>query len=182
MTPHIEQSSVDGETTVRFESMAEALSTLRLHCVETSVLSCAREDGTPLEFRLADGILSVELGTPVAKGAAGAVTVRYRSRPTQGLYFHAPSKDNPSTPLEMYSQGEGTDPGGAAAGMSNAADVGRRDPAGELRTVPGRRRGRAVRPSGRPRPAQGVGPAAPGLPGRPACGEYGSFCCELSSA
>jgi len=48
------------------------------------------------------------------------------------------------------------------------------DPAGELRTVPGRRRGRAVRPSGRPRPAQGVGPA-PGLPGRPACGEYGSL-------
>jgi len=78
--------------------------------------------------------------------------------------------------------GRGHRPGGGGGGHVERGWRGRRDPAGELRTVPGRRRGRAVRPSGRPRPAQGVGPAAPGLPGRPACGEYGSFCCELSSA
>ena len=37
------------------------------------------------------------------------MTVTYTSKPTQGLFFHHPTKEDPSTPLEVYSQGEGTD-------------------------------------------------------------------------
>ena len=109
VTPRIAEGVVDGETTVRFASLSDALSTLRLHCEETAVLSCADADGTALEWKLDGGVLSVSLEKPLPRGADEAVTVKYRSRPTKGLYFHAPTKESPDTPLEMYSQGEGTD-------------------------------------------------------------------------
>jgi aminopeptidase N len=109
VTPHVAEGTVDGETTVEYASTVEALKTLRLHCLDTTVLSCADEKGQPLAFSLADGVLAIELAAPLGKGAAGAVTVRHRSQPKAGLYFHAPTKDAPDTPLEMYSQGEGTD-------------------------------------------------------------------------
>ncbi len=109
VTPDIAAGKVDCETTVRFASKVERLSTLRLHSLETDVLWVKDGAGNALVWKAADGVLSIELATPLAKGEAGEVTVRTRSRPKAGLFFHAPTKENPSTPLEMYSQGEGTD-------------------------------------------------------------------------
>jgi aminopeptidase N len=107
--PFIEESRVEGETTVRFESLVDPLRVLRLHCQETAVLHVKDREGEPQEFALADNVLAITLGKPVPRGAEGEVTVRYRSRPTAGLYFHSPTKSCPDTPLQMYSQGEGTD-------------------------------------------------------------------------
>jgi aminopeptidase N len=109
VTPRIAEGVVDGETTVSFLSLADPLRTLRLHCEDTQVLSAKDGRGTPLEFWLVDGVLSLRLPEPLPRGAPGSVVVSYRSRPTQGMFFHAPTAESPSTPLEMYSQGEGTD-------------------------------------------------------------------------
>lgn len=109
VTPYIEEGRVDGETTVRFVSLVDPLVTLRLHCQETAVLSVTDAEGALQEFSLADDVLFVRLSRPTPKGAEGEVTVRYRSRPTAGLYFHAPSKDCPDTPLQLYSQGQSDD-------------------------------------------------------------------------
>jgi aminopeptidase N len=109
VVPHVAEGTVDGRTTVRFTSLADPLKVLRLHCVETTVLSCADGRGTPLEFALGDGVLSVTLAQPLPRSQAGEVTVVHRSKPRAGLYFHAPTKESPDTPLEMYSQGEGDD-------------------------------------------------------------------------
>jgi aminopeptidase N len=80
---------------------------LRLHSLETAVLAATDAAGRALTLALADGILSISLAEPLPVGPETAVTVRYRSTPTAGLFFHAPTKASPSTPLEMYSQGEG---------------------------------------------------------------------------
>jgi aminopeptidase N len=109
VTPHVEEGTVDSETTIRFASMASSLKVLRLHCQETSVISAKDGEGTPLEFSLADNILSITLAKSVVRDAQAEVTIRSRSKPTAGLYFHAPSKTCPDMPLEMYSQGEGDD-------------------------------------------------------------------------
>jgi len=109
VTPHLEDGFVDGETTVRFVALVDPLRVLRLHCQETAVLGVKDGAGTPCEFSLADGLLHVTLARPAPKGAEAEVTVLYRSRPTAGLYFHAPSKTCPDTPLEMYSQGQSDD-------------------------------------------------------------------------
>jgi aminopeptidase N len=109
VTPRIAEGIVDGETTLDFLSLADPLKVLRLHCEETAVHSVRDGAGAPLEHSLAGGVLSIPLAAPLARGAAGRVTVAYRARPTQGMFFHAPTPESPSTPLEMYSQGEGTD-------------------------------------------------------------------------
>jgi aminopeptidase N len=109
VTPHMAEKSVDAETTVRFVSMADPLKDLRLHCEETDVLWARSASGAPLTFRVDGGVLTVALEPALPRGQTAEVVVRTRSKPTQGLYFHAPCPACPSTPLEMYSQGEGTD-------------------------------------------------------------------------
>ncbi len=109
VTPRLAEGAVDGETPVSFTSLADPLRTLRLHCEDTQVLSAKDGKGDPLKFELAAGVLSLALPEPLPRGAEGSVTVAYRSRPTQGMFFHFPTKESPSTPLEMYSQGEGND-------------------------------------------------------------------------
>ena len=109
VTPHIAEGTVDGEATLDFTSLADPLKVLRLHCRETEVLGARDRKGRALGFALAGDVLSVTLVDPLPRDAAESVTVAYRSRPTQGLFFHAPTKEAPHTPLEMYSQGEGED-------------------------------------------------------------------------
>jgi aminopeptidase N len=109
VAPRISEGTVDGEATLSFTSLADPLRTLRLHCLDTQVLSAKDGSGTAAEFSLEGGVLSLRLPQPLARGAAGSVTVAYRSKPTQGLFFHAPTPEAPGTPLEVYSQGESDD-------------------------------------------------------------------------
>jgi aminopeptidase N len=109
VTPDIVAGSVKGEVRVAFESLVDALKTLRLHCLETQVQGVVGEKGQALPHALKDGVLSVELAAALGRGQDSAVTIAYVSKPTQGLFFHKPTKEDPSTPLELYSQGEGTD-------------------------------------------------------------------------
>ncbi|NUN53655.1 MAG: M1 family metallopeptidase, partial [Planctomycetaceae bacterium] len=109
VAPRIAEGVIDGEATLSFTSLADPLRTLRLHCEDTEVLAARDGKGRSLPFRLEGGILSLDLAAPLPRDAAEAVTVSYRSRPRQGVFFHAPTPDAPSTPLSLYSQGEGTD-------------------------------------------------------------------------
>jgi len=109
VTPRIAEGSVDGEATLTFASLADPLRTLRLHSEDTSVLGVRDGAGRALEFRLEGGVLSVSLAEPLPRGKETSVTVAYRSRPVHGMYFHAPTPENPDRPLQVYSQGEGSD-------------------------------------------------------------------------
>jgi aminopeptidase N len=107
--PDIRAGTVEGEAALSFASLVSKLSVLRLHSKETKVLSVTDGEGRQLAFESGEEVLRITLASPMARGAEGKVVVRYRSKPTRGLYFHAPTKDHPFVPLSLYSQGEGAD-------------------------------------------------------------------------
>lgn len=108
VTPDIAKGTVRGRVKLRFASLADGLSVLRLHCQDTQVRGVRDAGGRALEHRLARNILSIDLPGPLAGGAQSEVTIDYTSTPRHGLLFHKPTERYPQTPLFMYSQGQGT--------------------------------------------------------------------------
>ncbi len=108
VTPDIAAGTVLGRVTLRFASLADGLSVLRLHCQDTQVKGVRDAGGRALKHRLARDILWIDLPGPLAEGAESAVTIDYTSTPRHGLLFHKPTERHPETPLFMYSQGQGT--------------------------------------------------------------------------
>ncbi len=109
VTPDLENGTVRGEVTIRFESIVDGLEMLRLHCRDTKVQGVVDASGNGLEHRHRAGILEIDLPGPLASGAVNSVNVLYTSTPKRGLYFHKPSEAHPTRPWFMYSQGQGTD-------------------------------------------------------------------------
>jgi aminopeptidase N len=109
VTPDIRAGRIEARTRLRFESLVDDLSLLRLHCVETKVEAVRGPSGRDLKFRQARGLLGIDLPGPLARGAVSEVEIDYVSTPTRGLYFHAPDDRRPGCPLFLYSQGQGTD-------------------------------------------------------------------------
>jgi aminopeptidase N len=107
--PDIRAGSVTGRVVLDFESLVDGLTHLRLHCLDTQVRAVADAAGRPLAHRVEAGVLEITLPGPLAVGASSKVEVRYESKPTRGLFFHAPGERCPDRPLFMYSQGQGTD-------------------------------------------------------------------------
>jgi aminopeptidase N len=107
--PRISEGVIEGEATLRFLSMADAFRLLRLHSAESTVLEVRDGSGRILQHETVDDILRVHLAEPVARGVEATVRIRYRSRPTAGLYFHHPTAEAPSTPVLLYSQGQSDD-------------------------------------------------------------------------
>ncbi len=105
----VDAGTVKGRAALSFTSTVEHLRRLRLHQTDLQVLAVTDENGTPLVWRIEDGLLVADLAEPLAKGDRAEVRVLYRARPKHGLYFHAPTKAHPLTPRLVYSQGEGED-------------------------------------------------------------------------
>ncbi len=108
VTPNIAGGTVKGRVKLRFASLADGLTVLRLHCQDTKVRGVLGASGRVLEHRLKANILSIDLPGPLAEGAHSEVTIDYTSTPRHGLLFHRPTEQHPETPLFMYSQGQGT--------------------------------------------------------------------------
>jgi len=108
VAPDIAAGTVAGRVRLQFASLADGLTTLRLHCQDTEVKAVRDAAGATLKHTLAKDILSVELAGPLAEGSQSEVAIDYVSTPHHGLLFHKPTEDHPETPLFMYSQGQGT--------------------------------------------------------------------------
>lgn len=107
--PDIRAGTVTGTAEIQFLALSDNFRILRLHSRETTVLSVVDGAGLPLAFELKDDVLRITLQSPLKRGAAGKVVIRYQSKPTRGMYFHVPTKADPEVPLSCYTQGEGTD-------------------------------------------------------------------------
>ncbi|MHC4860355.1 MAG: M1 family metallopeptidase, partial [Planctomycetota bacterium] len=107
--PDIRARTIRGEALLRFASLVYDMKRLRLHSLDTTVKSVTDGLSRELPFTHEKGILSIGLARPLAKGEESEVVVTYESKPTRGIYFHAPSEKHPHIPLSLYSQGEGTD-------------------------------------------------------------------------
>jgi aminopeptidase N len=103
-----DQHKVFGEVTHTLSALREGLTQLDFDCADLTV-SSARVDGKDAAFDLHDNQLSVHLAQPSKSGEVYEVNLQYEGKPTAGLYFILPDKDNPKRAREIWTQGEAED-------------------------------------------------------------------------
>ncbi len=104
----IDQRKVIGEVTHTLSALRDGLTHLDFDCADLTILS-ARVNGKDAAFALRDNDLSVNLAEPAKSGETYEVNLRYEGKPTTGLYFILPDKDDPNRPKEIWTQGEAED-------------------------------------------------------------------------
>ncbi|MGH9678443.1 MAG: M1 family metallopeptidase, partial [Candidatus Acidiferrales bacterium] len=104
----IEQHKVIGEVTHTLSALRDGLTHLDFDCADLTV-SSARVNGKDAPFELTGNELRVTLAQPAVAGEKYEVDLRYEGKPTTGLYFILPDKDDPGRPKEIWTQGEAED-------------------------------------------------------------------------
>ena len=104
----LDQRKVIGEATETLSAVRDGVTHLDFDCAEITV-SSARVNGKDAKFELRDDKLSVQLSQPAKSGEKFDVLLRYEGKPTSGLYFILPDKDDPSRAKEIWTQGEAED-------------------------------------------------------------------------
>ena len=103
-----DQEMVFGTANLTFAPLQDNFRELVLHAQIDSVQAVrAGEDN--LSFAQEDGLLRIQLNRPVSAGKSTEVSIRYKTRPTRGLYFFHATKDHPEIPDQIWSQGQGED-------------------------------------------------------------------------
>jgi aminopeptidase N len=104
----LDQRKVIGEVTHTLYSLRDGLTHLDFDCADLTI-SSARVNGKDATFDLRDNKLRVNLAQPAKAGEKFDVNLQYEGKPTTGLYFILPDKDDPSRPKEIWTQGEAED-------------------------------------------------------------------------
>jgi aminopeptidase N len=104
----IDQRKVFGEVTHTLSPLRDGLTHLDFDCADLTILS-ARVNGKDTTVELRDNMLHVNLAQPTKSGETLEVNLRYEGKPTAGLYFILPDKDDPGRAKEIWTQGEAED-------------------------------------------------------------------------
>src|ERR1035437_3384617 len=89
-----DQRKVIGEVTHTLSTLRDGLTHLDFDCADLTI-SSARVNGKDAPFELRDDKLRVGLPQPAKSGEKFEVNLRYEGKPTSGLYFILPDKDDP---------------------------------------------------------------------------------------
>ena len=104
----IDQRKVIGDVTHTLSTLRAGVTHLDFDCAELTV-SSARVNGKDATFDLRDDKLRVQLGEPAKSGERFEVELKYEGKPTSGIYFILPDKDDPGRAKEIWTQGEAED-------------------------------------------------------------------------
>ena len=104
----LDQRKVIGEVTHTLSVLHDGVTHLDFDCSDITV-SSARVNGKDATFELRDDKLRVNLAQPAKTGDKFEVNLRYEGKPTTGLYFILPDKDDPTRAKEIWTQGEAED-------------------------------------------------------------------------
>ncbi len=104
----LDQRKVIGEVTHTLSVLHDGLTHLDFDCSDLTV-SSARVNGKDAAFDLRDNKLVVSLAQPAKSGEKFEVDLHYEGKPTAGLYFVLPDKDDPTRAKEIWTQGEAED-------------------------------------------------------------------------
>jgi len=104
----LDQRKVIGEVTQTLSTLRDGETHLDFDCAEITVFS-ARVNGKDAAFDLHDDKLRVQLAQPAKSGETFEVNLKYEGKPTSGLYFILPDRDDPGRPKEVWTQGEAED-------------------------------------------------------------------------
>ena len=104
----IDQRKVMGDVTHTLSTIRDGVTHLDFDCAELTV-SSARVNGKDAVFDLRDDKLRVQLAQAAKSGEKFEVELKYEGKPTSGLYFILPDKDDPNRAKEIWTQGEAED-------------------------------------------------------------------------
>jgi aminopeptidase N len=104
----LDQRQVIGEVTHTLSTLRDGLTHLDFDCAELTI-SSARVNGKDAAFDFRDDKLRVQLAQPAKSGETFEVELKYEGKPTSGLYFILPDKDDPGRAREIWTQGEAED-------------------------------------------------------------------------
>jgi aminopeptidase N len=104
----LDQRKVIGDVTHTLSTLHSGLTHLDFDCAELTI-SSARVNGKDAAFDLRDDKLRVQLAQPAKSGEKFEVELKYEGKPTSGLYFILPDKDDPGRAKEIWTQGEAED-------------------------------------------------------------------------
>ncbi len=102
------QREVFGDVTHTLSTLRDGLTHLDFDCAELTI-SSARVNGKDAPFDLRDDKLEVHLAQPAKAGEKFDVELKYEGKPTSGLYFILPDRDDPNRAKEIWTQGEAED-------------------------------------------------------------------------
>jgi len=104
----LDQRKVIGDVTHTLSTLRDGLTHLDFDCTDLTIAS-ARVNGKDATFSLHDDKLSVQLAQPAKSGEKFDVELKYEGKPTAGLYFILPDRDDPDRAKEIWTQGEAED-------------------------------------------------------------------------
>ena len=104
----LDQREVIGEVTHTLSTLRDGVSHLDFDCSDLTI-SSARVNGKEVPYELLDNKLRVNLAQPARSGETFEVDIRYEGKPTTGLFFIFPDKDDPNRAKEIWTQGEAED-------------------------------------------------------------------------
>jgi aminopeptidase N len=94
---------MSGSCAVRLWTRIDGVERVELDLVGLDVAGVLDEDGKPLEWSHADGVLAVELGRSVDVGDFVELDITYGGSPLRGLWFADPED---GVPTQVFTQGE----------------------------------------------------------------------------
>jgi len=104
----LDQRKVIGEVTHTLSVLHDDLTHLDFDCADLTI-SGARVNGKDASFDLREEKLRVQLAQPAKSGETFEVELHYEGKPTSGLYFILPDKDDPDRAKQIWTQGEAED-------------------------------------------------------------------------
>jgi aminopeptidase N len=104
----LDQRKVIGDVTHTLSTLRDGVTHLDFDCAELTV-SSARVNGKNATFDLGNDKLRVQLAQPAKSGEKFEVELKYEGKPTSGLFFILPDKDDPRRAREIWTQGEAED-------------------------------------------------------------------------
>src|SRR5260221_5855307 len=104
----LDQRKVIGDVTQTLSPLRDGLTHLDFDSADL-IISSARVNGKDATFELRDNKLRVNLAQPAKAEEKFDVNILYQGKPTTGLYFILPDKDDPGRPKEIWTQGEAED-------------------------------------------------------------------------
>jgi aminopeptidase N len=104
----LDQRKVIGEVMHTLSTLRAGVTHLDFDCAELTV-SSARVNDRDAAFDLRDDKLRVQLAQPAKSDEKFEVELKYEGKPTSGLFFILPDKDDPGRAKEIWTQGEAED-------------------------------------------------------------------------
>jgi aminopeptidase N len=104
----VEQRKVLGDVTHTLSILRDTISAVSFDSVGLTIQSVT-VNKSPAKFETTAAKLIVPLPAASHPGDKYEIEIRYEGKPTKGLYFILPDKDDPDRPKQIWSQGESED-------------------------------------------------------------------------